>query len=45
MNDINVVINSNLSAKAYTDWTESDKQNATVAFTDKNGNNWSIYDI
>jgi len=38
-------LNANLSEKAYTNWTQSDVDNETVAFTDSNGQSWTVYAV
>ncbi|WP_224746969.1 hypothetical protein [Pelovirga terrestris] len=41
----NQLLNANLSEKAYTNWTQSDIENSTVAYTDANGHNWTVYEV
>jgi hypothetical protein len=40
-----VQINANLSQRAYTNWSQTDVETQTIAFTDSNNDNWEVYAI
>jgi hypothetical protein len=38
-------LNARLSDQAYTNWTQQDVDNGTVAYTDDNGQDWVVYAV
>ncbi|MCK5916321.1 MAG: DUF2974 domain-containing protein, partial [Deltaproteobacteria bacterium] len=45
MSSFEQLVNAQLSEKAYSDFDQSDVDNATTAYTDSNGSDWTVYAV
>ncbi|SEA83619.1 Protein of unknown function [Desulfuromusa kysingii] len=45
MSSFDQLVNAQLSEKAYSDFDPTDVDNATTAFTDSNGSDWTVYTV